>query len=192
MADFYPVLIRAVARLTNSNAQIREELYGHARAIVEAELRQQVPPKSEPEIARELAALETAIRRVEVELPLKAVLETGDTTKPPASAAAELDEVLKSVGAMLLGMACIVAVLAFTGVIFVRGLVWVYAKVIGYPTLLAATTAVLCLFVLLSWALLRKIRIEEVIRLLRRRAHGAPKKARGLAGSGQAQAPLRQ
>jgi len=193
MADYYPVLVRAIARLDNSNAQAREALYEHARAIVEAELRQQVPQKSAREIVREQAALEAAIRRVETELPSKPAVETGNNTNPPASATAELDGMLKSVGSMLLGMACIVAMLAFTAVLFIRGLVWVYAEVIGYPTLLAATTIVLCLFFLLSWTVLRKLRIEEVIRLSLFHVHRTPKKTASLAVSGPvAQLPLRQ
>jgi len=67
MADYYPVLARAVSRLAINDAQARREVYERAQTIVIAELRRQVPQKSAPEIMRELAALETAIRRVEAE-----------------------------------------------------------------------------------------------------------------------------
>jgi len=67
MADYYPVLARAVSRLAINDAQARREVYERAQTIVIAELRRQDPQKSAPEIMRELAALETAIRRVEVE-----------------------------------------------------------------------------------------------------------------------------
>jgi len=67
MADYYPVLARAVSRLAINDAQARREIYERAQTIVIAELRRQDPQKSAPEIMRELAALETAIRRVEVE-----------------------------------------------------------------------------------------------------------------------------
>jgi len=67
MADYYPVLARAVARLSINNAQARRDIYERAQTIVIAELRRQDPQKSAPEIMRELAALETAIRRVEAE-----------------------------------------------------------------------------------------------------------------------------
>jgi hypothetical protein len=67
MADYYPVLARAVARLSINNAQARRDIYERAQTIVIAELRGQDPQKSAPEIMRELAALETATRRVEAE-----------------------------------------------------------------------------------------------------------------------------
>ena len=67
MADYYPVLVRAVSRLAINDAQARREVYERAQTIVIAELRRQDPQKSAPEIMRELVALETAIRRVEAE-----------------------------------------------------------------------------------------------------------------------------
>ncbi|MFY9893661.1 MAG: hypothetical protein WAK63_05940 [Xanthobacteraceae bacterium] len=67
MADYYPVLARAVSRLAINDAQARREVYERAQAIVIAELRRQDLQISAPEIMRELAALETAIRRVEAE-----------------------------------------------------------------------------------------------------------------------------
>lgn len=67
MADYYPVLARAVARLSINNAQTRRDIYERAQTIVIAELRRQDPQKSAPEIMRELAALETAIARLEAE-----------------------------------------------------------------------------------------------------------------------------
>ena len=67
MADYYPVLARAGSRLASNDAQARREVYERAQAIAVAELRRQDLQISAPEIMRELAALETAIRRVEVE-----------------------------------------------------------------------------------------------------------------------------
>ena len=67
MADYYPVLARAVSRLAINDAQARREVYERAQTIVIAELRRQDLQISAPEIMRELAALETAIRRVEAE-----------------------------------------------------------------------------------------------------------------------------
>ncbi len=68
MADYYPVIARAVSSLPNATAQARRELYDRARRIVIDQLRQSDPDEVKPETARERAALEAAIRRVEAEL----------------------------------------------------------------------------------------------------------------------------
>ncbi|HXQ83093.1 MAG TPA: hypothetical protein VN769_03410 [Xanthobacteraceae bacterium] len=67
MADYYPVLFRAVSSLPHNNAQARLELYARARAIVAEELRTRDPRELTSETSRERAALETAIHRVETE-----------------------------------------------------------------------------------------------------------------------------
>ena len=46
MADYYPVLARAVSRLAVSNAQARQELYEHARTVLVAELERNNPERS--------------------------------------------------------------------------------------------------------------------------------------------------
>ena len=56
MADYYPVLARAVSRLSENNAGTRHELYERARGIVLEELRKRDPEK----LAPEQAALEAA------------------------------------------------------------------------------------------------------------------------------------
>jgi hypothetical protein len=65
MADFYPVLARAVSRLADDGHQARQELYDHARTILVSQLRGRDSQISAYEIMREQAALETAIRQVE-------------------------------------------------------------------------------------------------------------------------------
>ncbi len=94
MADYYPVLARAVSRLAINDAQARREVYERAQTIVIAELRRQDPRKSAPEIMRELAALETAIRRVEVEsLSNQTRAPQGPTPPhPTATSAATADD----------------------------------------------------------------------------------------------------
>jgi hypothetical protein len=69
MADYYPILARAVSTLAINNAQARQEVYERARAVLAVELSRQDPQKSTLEILRERSALETAIRRVEADLP---------------------------------------------------------------------------------------------------------------------------
>jgi hypothetical protein len=67
MADYYPALVRTVSKLANNSASARHALYDRARSILVAQLLQRDLRISEQEIARERAALETAIRRVEAE-----------------------------------------------------------------------------------------------------------------------------
>lgn len=67
MADYYPILARAVSKLTTTNDQARQELYEHARTILDAQLPRQDLQISAPE--HERVALEMAILRVEAESP---------------------------------------------------------------------------------------------------------------------------
>jgi hypothetical protein len=66
-ADYYSALVRAVSRLANNNVQARQELYEHARSNIVAQLRRRDLRISDEEIARQRSALETAISRVEGE-----------------------------------------------------------------------------------------------------------------------------
>lgn len=66
MADYYPLINRAVTGLERNNAQNRSALYERARVALVTQLRGIVPAIEEREITRERLALEEAIRRVEV------------------------------------------------------------------------------------------------------------------------------
>jgi hypothetical protein len=72
MADYHPLIARAVEGLANNTADARRTLYERARAALVAQLRGIDPPLSEAEITRERLALEDAIRRVEAEAVRKA------------------------------------------------------------------------------------------------------------------------
>lgn len=206
MADYYPVLVRAVSRLPDNNAQARHEIYQRARAIVLEELRKQDPKKIPPERTQ----LEAAILRLESECAARE-RPAGKTPARPRAAAGrdapapvaaprrssrsyfarlfspprpkeppprqkpqpqapvpprkaaqalptaettdELGGMLNSLGTMLFGTAFLAAVLAITGVVYVRGLIWVDAGVIAYPVLLVLTAIVFILLIIVARAM---------------------------------------
>jgi hypothetical protein len=90
MADFYPVLARAVSCLPPNDVQARRELYARARTIVIEHLRGHGLQGVAIEAIREQAALEIAILRIEEE---SRALRTGmsrkaEVPRPGASRAA--------------------------------------------------------------------------------------------------------
>lgn len=72
MADYYPLIARAVAGLENSTGESRRALYERARTALVAQLRSVDPPLSEQDITRERLSLEEAIRKVESEAARRA------------------------------------------------------------------------------------------------------------------------
>lgn len=67
MADYTPLISRAVGALTENTGEARRAVYDRARAALLAQLRNMTPPLSEEHITRERMALEDAIRKVEAE-----------------------------------------------------------------------------------------------------------------------------
>ncbi len=86
MADYHPLIARAVEGLENSTGEARRGLYERARAALVAQLRSIDPPLSEADITRERLALEDAIRKVEAESVRKARAERPAPAPPPRSA----------------------------------------------------------------------------------------------------------
>ncbi len=73
MADYYPLIARAIAALEPSApGESRRALYERARTALIAQLRSVQPPLSESEITRERLALEEAVRKVESEAAQRA------------------------------------------------------------------------------------------------------------------------
>jgi hypothetical protein len=73
MADYYPLIARAIAGLDPSApGESRRALYERARSALIAQLRSVEPPLSESEITRERLALEEAVRKVESEAAQRA------------------------------------------------------------------------------------------------------------------------
>jgi hypothetical protein len=67
MADYYPLIAKAVAGLDKNTGEIRRALYERARSALVGQLRSIDPPLNEGDITRERLALEEAIRKVETE-----------------------------------------------------------------------------------------------------------------------------
>jgi hypothetical protein len=83
MADYYPLIQRAIAGLDKNTGEARRALYERARTALVAQLRGVNPPLAEAEITRERLALEEAVRKVEAE----AARRTRIDTPAPAAAA---------------------------------------------------------------------------------------------------------
>jgi hypothetical protein len=76
MADYYPLIARAVAGLEKNTGDGRRTLYERARQALVAQLRGVTPALNESDITRERLALEEAIRKVEAEAARKARSES--------------------------------------------------------------------------------------------------------------------
>jgi predicted nucleotide-binding protein len=79
MADYYPLIARAVAGLDKNTGDGRRVLYERARAALVAQLRGVTPALDESDVTRERLSLEEAIRKVEGESPRS----TRDSEAPP-------------------------------------------------------------------------------------------------------------
>jgi hypothetical protein len=76
MADYYPLISRAVAGLERNTGENRRSLYERARNALLDQLRSVTPPLSETDITRERLALEEAIRKVESDVARRMREET--------------------------------------------------------------------------------------------------------------------
>src|SRR3984957_9084751 len=95
MADYYPLIARAIAGLDPSApGESRRALYERARGALIAPLRSVEPPLSESEITRERLSLEEAVRKVESEAAQRAREASrsspGDPTRTPPRASSAL------------------------------------------------------------------------------------------------------
>lgn len=92
MADYYPLLARALDALPDRSPGLRRAVYDRARNALISQLRSLEPPLSEDDIDLERRALDAAIERLEVEhggIPAPANDAAGEAAKepppPPAS-----------------------------------------------------------------------------------------------------------
>jgi hypothetical protein len=65
MADYFPLILQAVAGLENNDPENRRALYGRARVALVEQLREITPPLSDMELIREQIELENAIKMVD-------------------------------------------------------------------------------------------------------------------------------
>jgi hypothetical protein len=77
MADYYPLIARAVAGLEKNTGDARRAVYERARTALVAQLRSVNPPLSENDVTRERLALEESIRKVEAEAARKSWVDPG-------------------------------------------------------------------------------------------------------------------
>lgn len=89
MAEYFPLLERAVAGLTNATPEARQAIYERARSALLGQLRHMDPPVPEQDIARESAALDAAIGRLEATMrpTVEAPPDAGRVSAEPAIAA---------------------------------------------------------------------------------------------------------
>ena len=71
MAEYYPLISRAVAGLRNGTPEARQAIYDRAKQALIGQLRAMQPPVPEEDIARETVALDDAIARVEADVAPK-------------------------------------------------------------------------------------------------------------------------
>lgn len=82
MADYHPLISRAIAGLADNTGENRRVLYERARAALVNQLRSIEPPLEEADITRERLALEEAIRKAEAEAATQAPAEEPGPAAP--------------------------------------------------------------------------------------------------------------
>src|SRR5712672_6537 len=91
MADYYPLIAKAITGLDKSTGEARRALYERARGALVTQLRGVVPALNESDITRERLALEEAIRKAEAEAARKSRFDP----PPERRRAGEPDETSK-------------------------------------------------------------------------------------------------
>jgi hypothetical protein len=85
MADYYPLIARAVAGLDKNTGEARRTIYERARAALVGQLRSVTPALDESDVTRERLSLEEAIRKVEAESARRSTTRTDPAARmrPP-------------------------------------------------------------------------------------------------------------
>jgi lipoprotein-anchoring transpeptidase ErfK/SrfK len=95
MVDYYAILSRAIDTAEASDRSWRRNLYDRARQTLTSEMRARRPQPNQAELARELAALEAAIKRIEAERARNENAENDPTASPAAPDQSPLLESLR-------------------------------------------------------------------------------------------------
>ena len=82
MADYYPLISRAVSGLDKNTGENRRALYDRARVALVNQLRGVQPALEESDITRERLALEESIRKVEAETAKRVRADTPEPEEP--------------------------------------------------------------------------------------------------------------
>ena len=82
MADYYPLIARAVSGLDKNTGENRRALYDRARVALVNQLRGVQPALEESDITRERLALEEAIRKVEAETAKRVRADAPEPEEP--------------------------------------------------------------------------------------------------------------
>src|ERR1039458_5923427 len=85
MADYHPLISRAVAGLDKNTGENRRALYERARSALVNQLRGVEPALNESDITRERLALEESIRKVEAEAAKRSRPDAADGELPRPS-----------------------------------------------------------------------------------------------------------
>jgi hypothetical protein len=85
MADYFPLISRAVAGLDKNTGENRRVLYDRARSALVAQLRGVEPALNESDITRERLALEEAIRKVEADAAKRSRPDVPEVSEAPPS-----------------------------------------------------------------------------------------------------------
>jgi lipoprotein-anchoring transpeptidase ErfK/SrfK len=111
MVDYYAILSHAIDTAEASDRSWRRNLYDRARRTLTSEMRARRPQPIQAEIARELAALEAAIKRIEAERARAEIAENDPTALPAEPDQSPLLESLHSRRPVWIGLALVVAAL---------------------------------------------------------------------------------
>ena len=85
MAEYYPLLAKAVGSLPNSTPETRRVVYERARKALIGQLRTLHPPVPDQDIEHESVELDRAIARIETEMAARAAAPGTDFTLAPPS-----------------------------------------------------------------------------------------------------------